>query len=521
MALYHTYRPQNFSDVVGQEHIVRTLENQTSRGKVAHAYLFSGPRGVGKTTLARILAKSVNCQNREENDSNPCNTCQSCTDISSTRSIDVVEIDAASHTGVDNVRENIIEHARFQPTSSSYKVFIIDEVHMLSTSAFNALLKTLEEPPAHAKFILATTELKKLPETIVSRCQRFGFTRVAYNDLKKHLKNISKLEEIEIDDDVLDRIIAKSDGCVRDAISLFEQVIATGQKHIDADIASAVLPVAKYEDILLFVSSIISKDISKSLNTLEDILQEGTDCVFLAEQTISFLRYTLILKNTPGNTIPGTDLDKKTIDSLGELGASISSGELVNLIDIFLHRKTHIRTSPIPQLPIEMPIIKWSGENNTAQVKKNNVEGGEEKKEIETVEKVAKEESITVESKKEVASSTPSSETAQGEVTKKDIDDNWAKFKTTIESVSPSLGFLLNMTTIRDVKDNTVMLSVPYPIHKDKLTELQTKTQIETIFSDLLCSPVKIDVVVGQGEDKKTDSELNELASLVGGTVIP
>ncbi len=173
MALYHKHRPQTFQDVIGQDHIVKTLSNQVTGDNVAHAYLFSGPRGVGKTTLARILAKAVNCPDRKEETDEPCNKCEFCKEISTSRSIDVIEIDAASHTGVDNVRENIIDNARFKPTKSKYKVFIIDEVHMLSTSAFNALLKTLEEPGSHVIFILATTELHKLPETIISRCLAF------------------------------------------------------------------------------------------------------------------------------------------------------------------------------------------------------------------------------------------------------------------------------------------------------------------------------------------------------------
>ena len=210
MALYLKYRPQDFSSIIGQEHIVKTISNQIIHNKINHAYLFSGPRGVGKTTLARVIAKAVNCENRQDKNFDPCNQCSSCQEITHSRAIDVIEIDAASHTGVDNVKENIIDNVQFKPTKSKYKVFIIDEVHMLSTSAFNALLKTLEEPPEHIIFILATTELHKLPATIISRCQRFAFKKIPHETMNKHLENIAKAEKIKITKEVLERIINNS-----------------------------------------------------------------------------------------------------------------------------------------------------------------------------------------------------------------------------------------------------------------------------------------------------------------------
>ena len=190
--IYRKYRPQKFSEVTGQEHIIKTIAGEIASGQIAHAYLFSGPRGTGKTTTARLLAKALNCEKRSEGNSEPCDNCLSCEEITGNRSIDVIEIDAASHTGVDNVRENIIDNAQFKPTKSKYKIFIIDEVHMLSTSAFNALLKTLEEPPAHVIFILATTELHKLPSTIISRCQRFNFHKIPTEQMRARLNALTQ-----------------------------------------------------------------------------------------------------------------------------------------------------------------------------------------------------------------------------------------------------------------------------------------------------------------------------------------
>jgi len=184
MALYHKYRPKTFSEVIGQKHVTTTIENQLKNDKTNHAYLFSGPRGIGKTTIARILAKSLNCEAIKKPGDKICNKCQTCLEIDKSRSIDVIEMDAATHTQVDNIRENVIENSQFKPTSSKYKIFIIDEVHMLSTGSFNALLKTIEEPPKHVIFILATTELHKIPDTIISRCQRYKFNKVSSEEIK-------------------------------------------------------------------------------------------------------------------------------------------------------------------------------------------------------------------------------------------------------------------------------------------------------------------------------------------------
>ncbi|MBU2219752.1 DNA polymerase III subunit gamma/tau, partial [Patescibacteria group bacterium] len=230
--LYRKYRPQNFTEVVGQNHIKVTLEQEIKTDKITHAYLFCGPRAVGKTTLARVLAKSINCEKRKKDSANPCNTCLSCSEITDGRALDIIEIDAASHTGVENVRENIIASARVAPSRSKYKVFIIDEVHMLSAQAFNALLKVIEEPPANVIFILCTTEAHKVPATIISRCQRFDFKRIGVNDAVKKLTYIIQAEKIKIAKDILEAIARHADGHMRDAESLLGQIIAIGGTEI-------------------------------------------------------------------------------------------------------------------------------------------------------------------------------------------------------------------------------------------------------------------------------------------------
>src|SRR3989344_2710992 len=291
---YRKYRPQTFNDVVGQEHIIKTITNQISAGHIAHAYLFSGPRGIGKTTSARLLAKAINCEQRAEGQFEPCDKCASCTEITGGRAIDVMEIDAASQTGVDNVRENIIDNAQFKPTKSKFKIFIIDEVHMLSTSAFNALLKTLEEPPAHVIFILATTEHHKLPDTIISRCQRFNFKKISYDVMMKRLQDLSKEEDIKVDEAVLGRIINKSDGCLRDAESLLGQVMSLNLKHIKVEDVQAVLPISDAKDVLNFVEYLLKKQTKEALEAINSIIESGVSIDNFCVEMIDTLRSIMI-----------------------------------------------------------------------------------------------------------------------------------------------------------------------------------------------------------------------------------
>ncbi|MBI4433557.1 DNA polymerase III subunit gamma/tau [Candidatus Uhrbacteria bacterium] len=276
--LYRKYRPQSFADVVGQPHITTTLIAALTHDRVAHAYLFSGPRGVGKTTTARLLAKAVNCTQRSASGSGePCNVCASCCVITEGRCLDVVEIDAASHTGVDHVREQVIDHARVAAVQAQRKVFIIDEVHMLSTSAFNALLKTLEEPPPNVLFILATTESHRLPETIRSRCQQFVFRRVSSEVLAERLAALAHAEGVVVDAEVIASIIRAADGSVRDAESCMGQLLALGGERITAEDAAFVLPRSNAESARALMGFALAGDLPQMLAELDRAESDGSD----------------------------------------------------------------------------------------------------------------------------------------------------------------------------------------------------------------------------------------------------
>ncbi|WKZ29453.1 MAG: DNA polymerase III subunit gamma/tau [Patescibacteria group bacterium] len=283
--LYRKYRPKTFAEVAGQEHVKTALANEVATERIAHSYVFSGPRGVGKTSLARIFAKALNCRERSKA-GEPCGSCDACVEIAEGRALDVVEIDAASHTGVDNVREQVIENARFAPSKLAYKVFIIDEVHMLSTSAFNALLKTLEEPPARVVFILATTELHKLPATVVSRCQRFDFRKIPSAELVERLNGLAAKEGVTVEEDVLSAVARLSEGCLRDAESLLSQIFSLGEKKITAETAALVLPIVSSEAVNDLMSALVARDASKTLASWEALLAAGADPIRIVSELV-------------------------------------------------------------------------------------------------------------------------------------------------------------------------------------------------------------------------------------------
>ncbi|MBQ7957990.1 MAG: DNA polymerase III subunit gamma/tau [Clostridia bacterium] len=290
--LYRKYRPQVFSDIVGQEHVTSTLSNELKEGKISHAYLFNGSRGTGKTTCARILAKAVNCLNPQNG--NPCNECEMCRGIDNSSILDVIEIDAASNRGVDNIRD-LTDEANFTPANAKYRVYIIDEVHMLTIEAFNALLKTLEEPPEHVKFILATTEVHKLPPTILSRCQRFDFRRIPVEDIVKRLKFVCEQEGLSIDDSAAALVASIADGALRDALSLLDQC-ASRSKTITAEVVESAAGMAGKSYLYDLADALNSKDTSTVFQMIDDLHNASCDMERLCSELISHFRNLMVVK---------------------------------------------------------------------------------------------------------------------------------------------------------------------------------------------------------------------------------
>ena len=364
LVLYRKYRPKNFSEVIGQEHIVQTLTNSISSGIISHAYLFCGPRGSGKTTLARLLAKALNCENRKENEFEPCNKCSSCLEMMNNRSMDLIEIDAASHRGIDEMKE-LIEGIKFSPSKSKYKVFIIDESHQLTKESANALLKTLEEPPAHAIFILATTEIHKMITTIVSRCQRFDFRKLTIEEIVKRLNILAKKEKVKVDNAVLELIALNSGGAFRDAEGLLGQAISfCGQdKEITVEEIKDLLGLVEIEMVSKFTNYLVEKNVSEAVSFLNIIIEKGIDLQEFVKALISYLRQGLILKIT-GNEKDSSivaGLTKEEIEKLKGQSSALKEEEIRNILNLFLEAEGKMKYSPITQLPLELAIIEAIG----------------------------------------------------------------------------------------------------------------------------------------------------------------
>ena len=350
-ALYRKFRPQTFGEMVGQEHITKTLKNQIMAGRVGHAYLFNGGRGTGKTSAAKILARAINCLNPK--DGEPCNECEICKSILSGANTDVVEMDAASNNSVEDIRA-IREEVNFLPTTCKYRVYIIDEVHMLSTGAFNALLKTLEEPPEHVKFILATTEPQKLPATILSRCQRFDFKRISNEDIVKRLKEVCSKSDIEITEGALNTIAILSEGAMRDALSILERCIQDGLNNINEDNIKDLVGIPKTEYIEKVVEGILTYNIEEVLNTLENIIKEGKDITNLTWEIIKYVKDLLIYKTT--NKIElYSDEEKKKIEKLSGMA---TKEKLLNLVYELSELQNEIKTSSQKLIIFQAGLIK-------------------------------------------------------------------------------------------------------------------------------------------------------------------
>jgi len=360
IVLYRKYRPQKFEEVVGQEHVVQTLTNSIKGNNISHAYLFSGPRGSGKTTIARLFAKAINCQDRKEGQFEPCDKCSSCLEIMAGNSMDLVEIDAASHTQVDGIRE-LIAGIKFAPVKSRYKIFIIDECHQLSKSASNALLKTLEEPPSHAIFILATTESHKMIPTILSRCQKFDFKRLQVSEIIKKLEFISKKENIKFDESALSLIAINSRGSFRDAESLLDECMSFSSAEkgqIKTEDIKELLGIVEVGEISKFVDFLISKSTKDAILFLNAIIDNGVDLQEFAKTLVFYLRQELLLKIDPGFlNLQNSGLSSTELEKMNLQITKLTQNNLQNMLELFIDAENKIKYSAVPQLPLELAII--------------------------------------------------------------------------------------------------------------------------------------------------------------------
>jgi DNA polymerase-3 subunit gamma/tau len=360
LVLYRKYRPQTFGEVIGQEHVVQTLKNAVSMGLISHAYLFAGPRGSGKTSIARLLAKAVNCQQAKEGE--PCNACASCEAINAGRAIDLVEIDAASNRGIDEIRD-LKEGIAFSPASAKYKVFIIDESHQLTKDAANALLKTLEEPPAHAIFILATTEAHKMIPTIASRCQRFDFRRLSVKQIVERLQLLIQKEGAKVESSALTLIALQSSGSLRDAEGILEKVLtfskSSGKEiEIGGAFVRELLGIVDVQVVASMADLILLKKAAPALEFLNKNLQEGMDPYEFAKNFLEYLRETLFLKISPSletEFVEGLTQEQK--EKLQKQALEFDANVLQKAMESFMEAENQMKYASIVQLPLELAII--------------------------------------------------------------------------------------------------------------------------------------------------------------------
>ncbi|MBU4421719.1 DNA polymerase III subunit gamma/tau [Candidatus Parcubacteria bacterium] len=462
--LYLKYRPKLFSEVIGQDHITKTLENQVSTGKHVHSYIFTGGRGIGKTTVARLLAKALNCTERKEGQSEPCGKCVNCLALQAGNSLSIVEIDAASHTGVQDVRDKIIENARFAPAGAKYKIFIIDEAHMLSGAAFNALLKTLEEPPEYIVFVLATTEIHKIPATILSRCQKFDFRKPTIKDIVKKLEIISEEEKIKIDKSILERIAYLSMGGMRDAESLLGQILSLGVKDIKNEDADIVLPKSDFAAALDFFQYLVNKDGRNAIISILSLGEAGISFKHFFDNVIEIARKALFYSMTgQDDEFLPVDINKK----ISVLAESAKRDGLLKILDILLARRVEINNLDIPSLPLEMAVAEICGEESRET------------------------ECETAESQNNAKEKTSGSREPNS-IGLEEIRERWQEVLNKVKDYNHSLPFVLNTATLLDFDGKTLLLGIRFKLHKEKLEDGKNRE----ILTNILKSVYNKDILI-------------------------
>lgn len=521
---YRTYRPQKFAEVVGQEPIVTTLKNAVKNGAVAHAYLFCGSRGVGKTTIARILAKAVNCLNQKGGE--PCGTCPACEAIKNNLFIDLVEIDAASHTGVDNVRE-LIEHIKFKPTSAKYKVFIIDEVHMLSRAAFNALLKTLEEPPSHAIFILATTDAHKVPATIISRTQRFDFARIAVGDIAAQLETVAKQEKLKVEDGVLQLVARHSQGSLRDALSLLNKVASSaGNAKIsvrDAELLLGSTGLSHSQDLVSLLAAGDAKAIPKYFETLE---QEGIDFGVFNRNFLDYLRGLLVAKVT--GSAPGEYLPEEA-GIMADQSHELQAGQIIHWLRLFLRSYKDLSVAPEPSLALLLASMEAVVKNEpsaavTSTPAVSNQKPALRKKAADAEPAVpaeAKPAGPAVENFEH--DPVPEIPAAAEPYTLEEVRMFWPQLLERLKMVNSPLAMLVKNSPVTKVEGPEIFLSVKYLFHKEHLESRKVSALLLGTIAELGRKPARLRIEINsssEGEAPAGTDAIGDVLRVFGGELV-
>jgi len=525
--LYRTYRPRDFSEILGQNYIKTILQNEILTGKISHAYLFCGPRAVGKTTMARVFAKAVNCLNRKENESEPCNECENCVNINAGRNLDIVEIDAASNTGVDNVRENIISASRVGSNQNKFKVFIIDEVHMLSISAFNALLKVLEEPPAHVIFILCTTEIHKVPATIISRCQRFDFKRISVADMVKKLERIVKAENIKVEKGILESIARHADGYLRDAESLLGQIISIGGDSLTQEEADLVIPHSDFNEIINLVEYLIKKDSAKAIKLINNLVDNGVSLKNFVTDLIEVLRKIMLAKINPALAESlGLDFGEVLEMKINTLMDNLSLPQLIRYVERFNGVNNELKNNFIIQLPMELAIIDLCLSETPVEAIRHfapvqNIYTPVAKldnsmKPDNSISGVAKTGGAGPASgPADGSNSHPASGHSPANISLEEVSAKWPEVLLQVKSLNHSLSFVLQACEISGLNGSSLVLTFKYKFHKDRVSETKIRTFLEKVLADVYGLSLGIETLIDENLELRAFSG-NKVADMDG-----
>ena len=487
-ALYRKFRPDNFKDVKGQEHIVTTLKNQIQADRIGHAYLFCGTRGTGKTSIAKLFAKTVNCENPK--DGSPCGECSSCKSIAAGASMNVIEIDAASNNGVDNIRE-IVDEVSYSPAEGKYKVYIIDEVHMLSIGAFNALLKTLEEPPSYVIFILATTEVHKIPITILSRCQRYDFKRISIETITARMQELMDAEGIQVEEKALRYVAKTADGSMRDALSLLDQCIAFHYgKELTYDKVLDVLGAVDTEVFSRLLEQVLKRNVLGCIGLLEEIIMQGRELTQFVADFSWYLRNLLLVK-TSDNMEDVIDVSSDNLLRLKEEAAGIEMETIIRYIRIFSELASKMKYATQKRILLEVALIKLcKPEMETSQdTLLDRIRAVEEKIENGLV--------TTVVQTSEAATSAAASNQPRPEVPKavpEDVKQVVQKWSGIIGNAQMPLKLYLKNVRLSLGGDNKLMLVAEDGVHYDYLRQEGCKEQIERLIEDYIGKNVEINI---------------------------